>query len=103
MTKKECLACHGAVLKEVSANAKIKTSHRIHLESKKGAPKNCADCHQSVDVLNGSGTALRKQVDPQLCAGCHGSGIKGAKEISLKKGIAADNADSHNKIKILLK
>ena len=43
--------------------------------------KNCADCHQSVDLSEGSAAALRKQVDPQLCAGCHSGGVKGAKEL----------------------
>lgn len=79
MTNKECLACHANITKEVTLNKKFKTLHRLHLESKLGTPKNCADCHQSVDVRNGSAAALRKQVDPQVCAGCHSGGIKAAK------------------------
>ncbi len=81
MSNKECLACHGKIMKEVSLNKKFKRFHRVHLESKLGTPKKCADCHQSVDVRNGSAAALRKQVDPKICAGCHssGSGVKGAK------------------------
>jgi len=79
MSKKECLSCHAGIMKEVALNAKFKTFHRVHLESKKDTPKNCADCHQSVDLRNGSGAALRKQVDSQLCAGCHSGGVKGAK------------------------
>lgn len=78
-SKKECLSCHAGILKETASNGKFKTFHRAHLESKKDTPKNCADCHQSVDLVNGSGAALRKQVDPQICAGCHSGGIKGAK------------------------
>jgi hypothetical protein len=78
---KECLACHGNIMKEVSLNKKFKRFHRVHLESKLATPKKCSDCHQSVDVRDGSAAALRKQVDPQICAGCHssGSGVKGAK------------------------
>lgn len=81
LAKKECLACHGGILKETPLNAKYKTFHRVHLESKKDTPKNCAGCHQSVDLRNGSGAALRKQVDPQICAGCHSGGVKGAKTL----------------------
>lgn len=79
MSNKECLACHAKIKKEVSLNEKFKTLHRLHLESKLATPKKCADCHQSVDLREGSASALRKQVDPQLCAGCHSGGVKGAK------------------------
>ncbi len=79
MTNKECLACHAKIKTDVSLNKKYKPFHRVHLESKLGTPKNCADCHQSVDVREGSGAALRKQVDPQICDGCHNGGVKGAK------------------------
>ncbi len=79
LTKKECLACHAGILKETSLDKKYKTLHRVHLESKKDTPRNCADCHQSVDLRNGSGASLRKQVDPQICSGCHSGGVKGAK------------------------
>ena len=79
LSKKECLACHARIATDVSLNKKIKTFHRLHLESKLATPKSCADCHQSIDLRNGSGTALRKQVDPEICAGCHGGGVEGAK------------------------
>ncbi len=78
MSNKECIACHGKITKETSLNKKYKMFHRVHLESKLATPKECADCHKSVDVRNGSGAALRKQVDPQICAGCHSGGVKGA-------------------------
>lgn len=79
MSSKECIACHAGIKKDVSLDRKIKTFHRVHLESKLATPKNCSDCHQSVDLMNGSAAALRKQVDPQFCAGCHSGGMKGAK------------------------
>jgi hypothetical protein len=79
LTKKECLACHSGIVKEASLDKKHKTFHRVHFESKKDTPKNCADCHRSIDLRNGSGAALRKQVDPQVCAGCHSGAVKGAK------------------------
>lgn len=78
MSNKECLACHANIVKDVSLDKKYKMFHRVHLESKKDTPKKCVDCHQSIDLLNGSGAALRKQVDPQLCAGCHSGGVNGA-------------------------
>jgi predicted CXXCH cytochrome family protein len=79
MSNKECLACHAQILKQVPLNTKFKMVHRVHLESKLATPKKCSECHQSVDVRNGSAAALRKQVDPQLCAGCHSGGMEGAK------------------------
>jgi nitrate/TMAO reductase-like tetraheme cytochrome c subunit len=78
MSNKECLSCHAKIMKEVSLNKKYKMFHRVHLESKLATPKKCADCHQSVDLREGSAAALRKQVDPQICAGCHSGGVKGA-------------------------
>ncbi len=79
VSTKECLACHGNIKKDVSANKKFKTFHRVHLESKLATPKQCSDCHKSIDLRDGSAAALRKQVDSQLCAGCHSGGVKGAK------------------------
>ncbi len=79
LSNKECLACHANIKKDVSLNKKFKTFHRVHFESKLETSKNCADCHGSIDLREGSAAALRKQVDPQLCAGCHGAGMKGAK------------------------
>ncbi len=79
LTNKQCLACHANVVKDQTLDKRIKTYHRLHLESKLPTPKNCADCHQSVDLRNGSAAALRKQVSPELCAGCHRGGVQGAK------------------------
>ena len=79
LSNRECLSCHPSVKKEVTLNKKFKTLHRLHLESKLGTPKNCADCHNYVDLREDSAATLRKQVDPQLCAGCHSGGLKGAK------------------------
>jgi len=79
LSNKECLACHAKIKKDVSLNPKFKMFHRVHLESKLATPKNCVDCHTSVDLREGSAAALRKQVDSQICAGCHSGGMKGAK------------------------
>ncbi len=79
LSNKECLTCHTRIKTDVPLNQKFKTFHRVHLESKLDTPKNCSDCHQSIDLKEGSGATLRKQVDPQICAGCHSGGVKGAK------------------------
>ncbi len=83
-SNKECLACHSSIKKDVSLNKNFKTFMRLHLESKLETPKNCADCHPSVDLREDSAGSLRKQVDPQLCAGCHSGGVKGAKVLFAK-------------------
>ncbi len=84
LSNKECLACHAKIKKETPKNKKYKMFHRVHLESKLSTPKNCSDCHQSVDLRNGSAANLRKQVDPRICAGCHSGGEKGAWDLFAK-------------------
>jgi NAD-dependent SIR2 family protein deacetylase len=84
LNNKECLACHAKIKTDVPLNQKFKTFHRVHLESKLDTPKNCSDCHQSVDLREDSAASLRKQVDPQICAGCHSGGVKGAKVLFAK-------------------
>ncbi|MBI5418748.1 MAG: cytochrome c3 family protein [Deltaproteobacteria bacterium] len=84
MSTKECLSCHAGIKKAATLNKKIKTLHRVHLESKRDTPKNCTDCHKSVDIREGSAAALRKQVDPGICADCHSGGMKGAKVLFAK-------------------
>jgi NAD-dependent SIR2 family protein deacetylase len=81
LSNKECLTCHAKIKQEVTLNKKFKTFMRLHLESKLETPKNCSDCHQSVDLREDSAGSLRKQVDPQICAGCHSGGLKGAKTL----------------------
>ena len=80
-SNKECLACHAKIKNDVPLNQKLKTFHRIHLESKRDTPKNCTDCHQSIDLRERSAASLKKQVDPQICAGCHSAGAKDAKNL----------------------
>jgi|GEM_PF-1439375 len=77
--QKECLSCHGAILEETTGNRKIKTMHRLHLESRRDTPKTCSSCHRSVDLREGSAGALRKQVDPAVCVECHSGGLEGAR------------------------
>ena len=84
LSNKECLVCHAKIKTDVPLNPKFKTLHRLHLESKLDTPKNCSDCHQSIDLREGSAASLKKQVDPQVCAGCHSGGLKGAKVLFAK-------------------
>ncbi len=84
LPNKACLACHARIATDVSLNKKVKTYHRLHLESKLATPKKCADCHQSIDLRNGSAATLRKQVDPEICAGCHSGGLKGARVLYVR-------------------
>ena len=84
LTRKECLSCHSDLTKQATLNKKFKTMHRLHLESKRDTPKECSDCHASVDLREGSAAALRKQVDPKTCEGCHDGGVKGAKVLFAK-------------------
>ena len=84
LSNKECLTCHAKIKSDVPLNQRFKTFHRIHLESKRDTPKNCSDCHQSIDLREVSAVSLKKQVDPQLCAGCHGADVKDAKILFAK-------------------
>jgi len=84
LSNKECLACHARIKSDVPLNQKFKTFHRVHLESKRDTPKNCSDCHQTIDLREVSASSLKKQVDPQLCAGCHGAGAKDVKVLFAK-------------------
>ncbi len=64
----QCVRCHGNKAEEKSLNPDIDTPHVIHIQ----IMSECNLCHKKVDLLEGSAAALRKQVDPQVCNGCHG-------------------------------
>ncbi len=64
----QCISCHGNKAEETSLNPDIKTPHAIHMP----LVKECNVCHKKADLLESSAAALRKQVDPQVCNGCHG-------------------------------
>lgn len=64
----QCVACHGNKAEEQSLDPSIKTPHAIHVPMF----NSCTMCHKSVDFSQESAAALRKQVDPAICAGCHG-------------------------------
>jgi hypothetical protein len=67
---KECTNCHGERTDELGTDKKTKTSHALHLTSPL-LKMACVNCHQSVDLQEGSAASLRKQVDSNFCARCH--------------------------------
>ncbi len=68
--KSECIDCHSNKAEETSLNPDIETPHVIHIP----IMDECNVCHKKADLLEGSAAALQKQVDPQICNGCHGPG-----------------------------
>ena len=72
---KDCLRCHDSYNEE-SLDRNIKTAHAIHAFL--GA-EGCYTCHQNFDLNQDSGHTLRKQVDMEICLGCHVRTIEGWK------------------------
>lgn len=66
--------CHVRILTEHSLDPAILTAHTAMLNETPGEKDNekCGWCHRSVDLLDGSAGNLRRQVDANLCAVCHG-------------------------------
>lgn len=73
--KKECKKCHEDISKAQSLEPSIPVAHVAMFPfapGKAGHDKQCSWCHRAVDLEQGSGGNLRKQVDVTLCALCHG-------------------------------
>lgn len=75
----DCLSCHAGVLTETTQDPRIPSFHQAMLPFTPGynpahGPNNdvCVQCHRFVELQTDSAGALRKQVDPALCALCHG-------------------------------
>ncbi len=75
----DCLSCHSGVLTEQTEDPRILSFHQAMLpftpgyNPRHGASNDtCVQCHRHVDLVMDSAGALRKQVDPALCALCHG-------------------------------
>jgi len=75
ITMKDCVSCHD-VLNEKSLDRNIRTAHVIHAFFGKDG---CLFCHQDFDINQDSGHVLRKQVDIEICLGCHVSTGEGWK------------------------
>ena len=67
ITMKDCVSCHD-VLNEKSLDRNIRTAHVIHAFF---GEDGCLFCHQNFDINQDSGHVLRKQVDIEICLGCH--------------------------------
>jgi hypothetical protein len=75
----DCLSCHGDVLTEETQDPRILSFHQAMMPFTPGynprhGPNNdvCVQCHRYVELRMDSAGALRKHVDPALCALCHG-------------------------------
>lgn len=75
----DCLSCHAGVLEESTRDPRVLSFHQAMMPYTPGynpahGPNNevCVQCHRFVDLEMDSAGALRKQVDPALCALCHG-------------------------------
>ena len=71
---KNCIDCHAEVLNEESLDPETPTAHVSMLLKTPGKKDNdrCAYCHRNVDLLQKSTGNLRRHVDANLCAMCHG-------------------------------
>ncbi|MFQ6092810.1 MAG: hypothetical protein ACE5OR_09030 [bacterium] len=79
----DCLTvgCHDTLLKEEkSLDPRVPAIHTKMIpyvpgyNPRKGVSSaTCLHCHRSVDLINKSASALRKNVSPQICVVCHTS------------------------------
>lgn len=79
MYNDDCLSCHADVLTDQTQDPRILSFHQAMLpytpgyNPRHGASNDtCVQCHRFVDLKMDSAGALRKQVDPSMCALCHG-------------------------------
>ena len=75
---KNCLSCHGDIMKKTTLNKKFKEAHAAMVpfapgyDAKMGVTsKVCASCHGRMDLLEHSGEQLRKNASVSVCAACH--------------------------------
>jgi hypothetical protein len=67
-----CLKCHADVLQEHSLDPGIAGAHPSMFPFV-GGP-DCLFCHRSVDFDNQSAANVRRNVEVEICASCHGQG-----------------------------
>ena len=75
---KNCLSCHGDIMKRTTLNPKIKEAHAAMVpfapgyDAKAGVTsETCTSCHGKVDLLQHSGEQIRKNADVASCGACH--------------------------------
>jgi hypothetical protein len=71
----QCVSCHGTMASETSLEPNIPAAHKVMMPFVPGVSDNdkCLHCHPTVDLVEQSAGALRRQVNPELCAACHSS------------------------------
>ncbi len=76
---KNCLSCHGDIMKRTTLNPKITEAHAAMLpfapgyDAKVGVTnETCTSCHGKVDLVQHSGEQIRKNADVASCGACHG-------------------------------
>lgn len=76
---KDCLSCHGDIMKRTTLNPKFKEAHAAMVpfapgyDAKVGVTnETCTSCHGKVDLLQHSGEQIRKNADVASCGACHG-------------------------------
>ncbi len=77
---RDCQKCHEQILKRTTLDSRFPEAHQAMIPFISGQPiaagvsnDTCIACHASVDFDNRSAASIRKQVDVEICAGCHGA------------------------------
>ena len=75
---KNCLSCHGDIMKKTTLNKKFKEAHAAMVpfmpgyDVKRGVTnKACVSCHGKVDLLEHSGEQIRRNANVSACVTCH--------------------------------
>lgn len=78
-SKKNCLGCHGDIMKRITLDKKIKDAHAAMVpfapgyDSKKGVTNDtCVSCHAQSDFVQQSAAQIRRNVSVEACVACHG-------------------------------
>ena len=98
---KKCMECHANIVDAQSLDPSTAPAAHVAMfpfaPGKPGKDKQCIWCHRTVDLVQGSAGSLRKQVDPTLCAMCHGpfdrNGPSGTVKQFYQAGPSPDDPD----------
>lgn len=87
----KCLSCHADVMKRPTLSAKKENAHAAMVPAVPGykykvgvTNENCVFCHSKTDFIQHSAAQIRKNVDPAICARCHGPTGKAESKFYLK-------------------
>ena len=77
----DCLSCHRDVTQRTTLDPKIKDAHAVMIPfvpgfvaAKGPTNENCSFCHKGADLSGHSTSGIRKDVNADSCALCHGPG-----------------------------